>query len=104
MDSERTLTVETGPPRKPRYRLPAANACAPEMRRAAGAGATAEVGCAAEMHSATHPRTAAEVSTPAEMASAAPAVTSASSASSWSRISGARQNGRQNNNGEDFDV
>jgi hypothetical protein len=87
------------------------------MRRAAEAGTAAEVGCAAEMHSATHPRTAAEVSTPAKVAttaemasaahgmrgSAAPAVTSAS-ASSWSRISGTRQNGRQNNNGEDFDV
>jgi hypothetical protein len=135
MDSERTLTVETGPPRKPRYRRPAADVRAPDMRRAAEAGSAADVGCAAEagaapadvgraaeMHSATaaHPRTAAEVSTPAkmtsaahgmrgsatpaEMASAAPAMTSASAASSWSRIGGACQNGRQNNNGEDFDV
>jgi hypothetical protein len=67
-------------------------------------GCAAEAGATAEMHSATAPRTAAEVSAPtAEMASAA-AVTSASAASSRSCIGGTGQNGRQDNNGEDFDV
>jgi hypothetical protein len=112
MSRKRALTVQTRPRRRPGYRRPAA-----DVRSTETCAATADASAASEMSSTAHARAASEMGaathvspTTAEMRSAAAAVKStpaasstATAASSWSRVGCAGQNSRQSHNGKDFE-
>jgi hypothetical protein len=111
MSRKRALTPRAGPRRGPGYRRPATDARAPYVRATETCPATtdtstAEVSAAAKMAAAAHasPTTAEmRAAAAATMKSTAAASSTAAAASSGSRVGGAGQNGRQSDDGKDFE-